>query len=145
MSTLTPLINKSDSMQKQLSFPSKVENINIIEKLVDEICLENKVNEDYYGNILIAMTEAVNNAMHHGNKSNPQKIVKVAYDINDKHLTFVVEDEGAGFDFDSLPDPTDPKNIEKPHGRGVFLMKNLSDVIEYSEGGSIVKMIFNIA
>lgn len=145
MSTLTPLINKSDSMQQQLSFPSKVENINLIEKLIDDICLEHKVNEDYYGNILIAMTEAVNNAMHHGNKSNPQKECKVTYEITDKKLTFTVEDEGAGFEFDSLPDPTDPKNIEKPHGRGVFLMKNLSDEIEYSEGGSIVKMVFNIA
>ena len=145
MSTLTPLINKSDLMQQQLSFSSKVENINLIEKLIDDICLQHKVNEDYYGNILIAMTESVNNAMHHGNKSNPLKNVVVNYEISDSQLTFEVADEGAGFEFDSLPDPTDPKNIEKPHGRGVFLMKNLSDHIEFSEGGSTVKMIFNIA
>lgn len=145
MSILTASIKNIDWMQQQISFPSKVENINIIEKLIDDICLEYKVNEDYYGNILIAMTEAVNNAMHHGNKSNPQKKVVVSYEIKDGKLQFVVEDEGAGFDFDSLPDPTDPKNIEKPHGRGVFLMRNLSDEIEYLEGGSIVKMAFNIA
>ena len=132
-------------MLEKLSFASKVENINIVEKLVDDICVRFNVNEDNYGNILIASTEAVNNAIHHGNKSNPMSEVKVSYEVKDKELTFIIEDEGAGFDFESLPDPTDPKNIEKPHGRGVFLMKNLSDDISFSEDGNIVKMVFNIA
>ncbi|MFT6715605.1 MAG: serine/threonine-protein kinase RsbW [Saprospiraceae bacterium] len=144
MSTLTPSKNNSDRMQEKLSFSSKVENINLVEKLIDDICDKHKVNEDNYGNILIAITEAVNNAIHHGNKSNPLAEVKVSFSTNDKELTFVVEDEGAGFDFDSLPDPTDPKNIEKPHGRGVFLMRNLSDDITFLNEGSSVKMVFDI-
>ncbi|MFZ9847489.1 MAG: ATP-binding protein, partial [Flavobacteriales bacterium] len=53
-------------------------------------------------------------------------------------------DEGPGFDYDNLPDPTDPQNIEKPHGRGVFLMKNLSDKIDFIDGGSTVKIEFNV-
>mgnify|MGYP001314417860 CR=1 FL=1 len=68
----------------------------------------------------------------------------VTFSIDTKELTFTVEDEGAGFDYDSLPDPTDPKNIEKPHGRGVFLMRNLSDDISFLNEGSIVKMVFSI-
>lgn len=144
MSTLTPSINNSIRMLEKLSFASKVENINIVEKLIDDICTQYQVNEDNYGNILIASTEAVNNAIHHGNKSNPMAEVKVSYEVKDKELTFIIEDEGPGFDFDSLPDPTDPKNIEKPHGRGVFLMRNLSDDISFSEDGNIVKMKFNI-
>lgn len=131
-------------MLEKLSFASKVENINIVEKLVDDICSRYNVNEDNYGNILIASTEAVNNAIHHGNKSNPMSEVKVSYEVKGKELTFIIEDEGAGFDYESLPDPTDPKNIEKPHGRGVFLMKNLSDDISFSEDGNRVKMTFNI-
>ena len=59
-------------------------------------------------------------------------------------MFFTIQDEGPGFDFDNLPDPTDPQNIEKPHGRGVFLMKNLSDKIEFFDGGSTVKIEFNI-
>jgi serine/threonine-protein kinase RsbW len=144
MSTLTPLKNSSDTMQEKLSFSSKVENINLVEKLIDDICAKYAVNEDNYGNILIAITEAVNNAIHHGNKSNPLAEVKVNFSIDDTELTFTVEDEGAGFDYDSLPDPTDPKNIEKPHGRGVFLMRNLSDDITFLQEGSTVKMVFDI-
>lgn len=144
MSTLTPSKNNSHIMQENLSFSSKVENINLVEKLIDEVCDKYDVNEDNYGNILIAVTEAVNNAIHHGNKSNPLAEVKVTFEIDSKELTFTVEDEGAGFDFDSLPDPTDPKNIEKPHGRGVFLMRNLSDDISFLNEGSTVKMVFSI-
>ena len=145
MSTLTPPINNTIEMLERLSFASKVENINLVEKLVDDICAKHEVNEDNYGNVLIAITEAVNNAIHHGNKSNPLAEVKVSYDIKGNELIFIVEDEGPGFDYDSLPDPTDPKNIEKPHGRGVFLMKNLSDKITFLEEGSSVKMVFGIA
>lgn len=144
MSTLTPSINNLKTMQEKLAFLSKVENINLVEKRIDEICAENQVKEDNYGNILIAITEAVNNAIHHGNKSDPMAEVKVCFSVKDDELTCTVEDEGAGFDFDSLPDPTDPKNIEKPHGRGVFLMRNLSDDISFLEDGSVVKMVFNI-
>jgi serine/threonine-protein kinase RsbW len=132
-------------MQEKLSFASKVENINIVEKLIDEICAKHEINEDNYGNILIAVTEAVNNAIHHGNKSDPTAEVKINFEVSNKELIFTIEDEGPGFDYDSLPDPTDPKNIEKPHGRGVFLMRNLSDDISFEKEGSSVKMTFNIS
>ena len=144
MSTLTASINNSGRMQEQLTFSSKVENINLVEKLIDDVCERYEVNEDYYGNILIAITEAVNNAIHHGNKSNPMAEVKVAFDVQNDELVFVIEDEGPGFDFEGLPDPTDPKNIEKPHGRGVFLMRNLSDDISFLNDGSTVKMNFKM-
>lgn len=131
-------------MVQQLSFSSKSENLNLVEKLIDDVCAKNNVNDDYYGNILIAITEAVNNAIHHGNRSNPDKSVSVKCNSKGDILFFTIEDEGAGFDYDNLPDPTDPKNIEKPHGRGVFLMKNLCDKIDFSAGGSKVKIEFNV-
>jgi serine/threonine-protein kinase RsbW len=132
-------------MEQKLSFPSKAENLNLVEKLIDDVCEKNSVNEDYYGNILIAITEAVNNAIHHGNKSNPDKKVNVSYTSTPEKLLFTIQDEGPGFDYENLPDPTDPQNIEKPHGRGVFLMRNLSDEIEFSDGGSTVIMKFKVA
>jgi len=131
-------------MVQQLSFSSKSENLNLVEMLIDEVWVKNNVNDDYYRTILIAITEAVNNAIHHGNKSNPDKSVSVQYNSKGDILFFTIEDEGAGFDFDNLPDPTDPKNIEKPHGRGVFLMKNLCDKIDFFDGGSKVKIEFNV-
>jgi serine/threonine-protein kinase RsbW len=133
------------TMEQQLSFSSKSENLNLVEKLIDDVCTKNNVNEDYYGNILIAITEAVNNAIHHGNKSNPEKSVNVQYNSQGDKLLFTIQDEGPGFDYDNLPDPTDPQNIEKPHGRGVFLMKNLADKIDFFDGGSTVKIEFNVS
>ena len=100
-------------MGQQISFTSKAENLNQVEVLINTVCKKYEVNEDYYGNILIALTEAVNNAIHHGNKSNPNKTVTLGFYAEDSILKFTVEDEGPGFDYQNLPDPTDPKNIEK--------------------------------
>ena len=131
-------------MEHQLSFPSKAENLNQVEVLINDLCKKFEVNEDYYGNILIALTEAVNNAIHHGNKSNPNKEVHIIFNADGSVLKFTIKDDGPGFDFENLPDPTDPQNIEKPHGRGVFLMRNLADEIEFNDEGATVIMSFNL-
>jgi len=130
-------------MEHNISFPSKAENLTLVEKIIDEICDRYKVNEDFYGNILIALTEAVNNAIHHGNKSNPNKKVHLVTDYSEGVISFSIEDEGPGFDYINLPDPTDPRNIEKPHCRGVFLMKKLCHNIEFLNDGSLIKLYFD--
>lgn len=130
---------------QNIDFPSEAENIYLVEKLVDNVCEELKIHEDNYGNILIALTEAVNNAIHHGNKLDPNKKTMVACGQNENKLKFRVEDEGLGFDFDNLPDPTDPENIEKPNGRGIFLMKNLADEVSFEENGRIVELTFELS
>ena len=128
--------------QKVITFKSQTENIAIVEKLVDEVCEQYKIKEDFYGNILISLTEAVNNAIVHGNKLDPDKNVSVSYSADAYMLKFIITDEGPGFDYDNLPDPTAPENIEKPNGRGVFLMKNLADHCSFKDDGRIVEMEF---
>ena len=131
---------------QNLKFASRSENIVLVEKLIDKVCDDFQLNEDFYGNILVAVTEAVNNAIYHGNKADPTKKVNVSFIPQDgKMLKFVISDEGEGFNYDSLPDPTDPANIEKINGRGVFLMKNLADDISFSENGNTVELLFNIS
>jgi serine/threonine-protein kinase RsbW len=133
-------------MEKQsLNFDSKADNIVIAEKLVDDVCKRFSVDEDYYGNILIAVTEAVNNAINHGNRQNPDKKVHLEFIERGDRLSFSVRDEGEGFDHEALPDPTDPENLEKISGRGVFLMKHLADEVEFSENGTKVEMKFKVA
>ena len=127
---------------REISFESVAENIHIVENLIDEICETLDVNEEYYGNILISMTEAVNNAMVHGNKLDSQKKVLVTVKTDDTSIHFTISDEGPGFDYDNLPDPTAPENIEKPNGRGVFLMKNLADGCNFEENGRAVELEF---
>ena len=127
---------------REISFESVAENIHIVENLIDEICETLDVNEEYYGNILISMTEAVNNAMVHGNKLDSQKKVLVTVKTDDTSIHFTISDEGPGFDYDNLPDPTAPENIEKPNGRGVFLMKKLADGCNFEENGRVVELEF---
>lgn len=126
----------------EVRFASLTENIAIVEKLIDEIVETQHVSEDHYGNILISLTEAVNNAIVHGNKLDASKEVKVWFQVEGKTLRFFIEDEGPGFDYDHLPDPTAPENREKPNGRGVFLMRNLADHCEFHDDGRIVQLEF---
>jgi len=128
---------------ENLKINSKPDNIRLVERLIDDVCQIFNVHEDSYGNILIAVTEAVNNAICHGNQNNPDKFVNIGFQNSEKQLIFYVTDEGNGFDYLGLPDPTDPANIEKIGGRGVFLMKNLADSIEFEQNGQTVKLAFN--
>lgn len=131
-------------MEQTIKLPSKSESLKATEKFIDQVCEQYQVSEDFYGNILIALTEGVNNAIHHGNRSNPNKFFTFSFKYNEGLLSFTIEDEGPGFDYENLPDPTDPQNIAKPHGRGVFLMRNLCDNIEFFEGGAKVILHFDI-
>lgn len=130
---------------QEIQISSKTENLTVIETFVDEVCEELKINEDYYGNILIALTEAVTNAIQHGNKYDPEKNINLQFVPNQKELVFTIKDQGRGFDFNNLPDPTEPDNIQKPHGRGIYLMKHLADKVEFSDNGRAVELNFVIS
>lgn len=125
-----------------IQIPSLVENIRMIESFIDNAKDRFHLDEDLYGNIMIAVTEAVNNAIKHGNSSNSQKNVFLSLSLNDNLLKFIVKDEGTGFNYEELPDPTSPENLEKPGGRGIFLMKHLSDEVEFRENGKTVELSF---
>ena len=126
-----------------LKITSNTQSLRLVERLIEDVCQIYSVNEDCYGNMLIAVTEAVNNAILHGNKGDPEKFVKIGFESDDITLVFSVCDEGPGFDYASLPDPTDPANIDKISGRGVFLMSNLADFIKFEQNGSKVLLGFN--
>ena len=126
-----------------LTIPSDVSKLPVVETLIDSVCQSIGVHEDVYGNVLIAVTEAVNNAILHGNKNDVS--LNVGVNVFDAPVSFCfnVSDTGNGFDYDSLPDPTAPENIEKENGRGVFLMRNLADEVVFNETGNQVFVYFN--
>ncbi len=125
-----------------LVLSATLENLSKIESLIDRVCIELSVNPDLYGNVLIAVTEAFNNAVTHGSLST-EKTVKVDVLSSDGGFMISVSDGGQGFDFNNLPDPTAPENLEKENGRGIFLMKNLADEVEFLDNGSQVRLVFN--
>ena len=127
-----------------IQIPSLSDNIRIIESFIDNAKEKFQLNDDIYGNIMISVTESVNNAIKHGNQNLASKNVSISLFLNESQISFKVEDEGKGFDFENLPDPTAPENLEKPGGRGIFLMKHLADEVVFTNNGSIVELIFYI-
>jgi len=127
-----------------ISIPSLSENIRIVESFIDNAKEKFELNDDIYGNIMIAVTESVNNAIIHGNEGNKDKNVFLSLNMEDNTIVFNVSDEGKGFDYNSLPDPTAPENLDKPGGRGIFLMKALSDELSFEDDGKKVKLSFYI-
>jgi serine/threonine-protein kinase RsbW len=127
----------------RISINSKFEELVRVENLVDKVCIDLGVNEDFFGNVLIAVTEAVNNAIEHGNRFSPHMEVNVAVGDNRQEFCFNIKDQGKGFDYLNLPDPTSPENLMKENGRGIFLMKNLADEVEFEDSGSSVSIYFN--
>ena len=125
-----------------IQIPSIIDNIRMIESFIDNAKEKFHLDEDLYGNIMIAVTEAVNNAIKHGNANNSSKNVFLSLTLNENLLKFVVKDEGKGFDHNNLPDPTAPENLEKTGGSGIFLMKHLSDEVEFIENGKTVELSF---
>lgn len=128
----------------RIEIPSLSENVRMIESFIDNAKEKFHLDDDIYGNIMIAVTEAVNNAIKHGNRMDGKKNVSLALSLEDSLIIFQVRDEGEGFDYHHLPDPTAPENIEKPGGRGIFLMKHLSDEVRFIDGGRTVELSFYI-
>ena len=113
-----------------------------MENAIDEATTVIGISQDNYGKILVSAMEAVNNAIIHGNRSMPEKIVDIEISYESNELKIKVTDEGPGFRPDLVPDPTTPENIEELNGRGIYLMSHLADKIEYNEKGNSVRMVF---
>ncbi len=129
----------------QIQIPSLPENIRIVESFIDNAKEKYELNDDIYGNIMIAVTESVNNAILHGNSSNNNKNVHLKLSLEESLIRFTIEDEGSGFDFHNLTDPTLPENIGKPGGRGIFLMKNLCDEVSFKNEGRVAELSFYLS
>lgn len=131
-------------MRKDLSIPADLGNLRLVEKAIDELSMELDLSDEVYGNVLVATMEATNNAIIHGNNSDPEKMVRIEMLMDQRELQVHIEDQGQGFDYSTVPDPTAPENLEKINGRGIFLMERLSDEILYLENGRIVVLKFRI-
>jgi serine/threonine-protein kinase RsbW len=129
-------------MYKKIRIESQVENLRIVENAIDEATSVIGISQDNYGKILVSAMEAVNNAILHGNKSIPEKIVDIEISYKGDELIISVTDQGSGFKPEKVPDPTTPENIEELNGRGIYLMSHLADKIKYNKKGNSVTMTF---
>jgi len=129
---------------QKISINSELKNIHIIEQFVEEICDEYSINNNYFGNIMLVITEAVKNSIIHGNKLDPHKKVRLSFRSKPFGLLFVVEDEGTGFEHTSLPDPTEVEE-QDVKGTGLYLIRSLSDEVVFKDNGKTIEISFKIA
>ena len=138
------MISTVEPVADKISLASESKSLLVLEEWINKLCDLYQISVEQYGNVLIAITEAVNNAIIHGNKNVANKKTDIEYNIENQTITFTVFDEGNGFDFNHLPDPTSPENLEKPQGRGIFLMNHLADEVNFIDNGNIVQLKFTI-
>jgi serine/threonine-protein kinase RsbW len=139
------MMNMRAEQQTELKLPSNPRNIAVIESFVNRLVEQYKISPDLHCNILVSLTEAVNNAIIHGNCSDESKNVSIRLKRSRNTIAISVTDEGCGFDPKKVPDPTAAENLTKCGGRGVFLMQELSDTVNFHNNGSTVEMKFKIS
>ena len=128
------------NISKTISFPSLIENLEKIEQISSQIAVDAGFDESTVDDISIALTELINNAIHHANKDNPDKKVTVIFSVDSKKLVISISDEGKGFSPTNVGNPLDPDNLMSDSGRGLYLVDALMDKVEYkiSETGTEV-------
>jgi serine/threonine-protein kinase RsbW len=136
--------NVQTSEMYTLQLPSKQESITLLENLIEEIADKHNIGEDTFANMMTSLSEAAINAIVHGNKLDPNKKVIVNAEIDGRRSIWTITDEGEGFDYNTLPDPTAPENIENLTGRGVFIIKHLADQCIFNSKGNEVELHFKI-
>lgn len=116
-----------------------------METVLTEIAQRIGFSEDRIPLFIVAVTEALTNAILHGNHLQPDKKVRLSFNWDPKAnlLKVEIEDEGEGFDPSALPDPTKEENLLRETGRGIFLMRKLSDALYFKSGGRCVEMHFH--
>jgi len=132
---------------EEITYLSELETIAKVESFVENLTTQYNIGDDLFGNMIVSITEAVNNAIIHGNKRVKSKKIHLTQSVeSDSHilLCIKIEDEGDGFDYNNLPDPTAPENVNMVGGRGIFLIKHLADFVIFNDKGNSIELQFKI-
>ncbi|MEX0610191.1 MAG: ATP-binding protein [Balneolaceae bacterium] len=131
---------------QELTLHSRFEEVEKVEGILNAVQKELGFNDELYAKLMLAVSEAVTNGILHGNQLDSSKkvVLKAFVDEAESKLIFESKDEGPGFNSDEIPDPLANENLLKTSGRGVFLMKEYADDVQYMEGGTKIRLTFNL-
>ncbi len=124
---------------------SDKKELSAVEKFLYRIFDSNNLPENYFNNVLLCASEAIMNSICHGNNNNAEKTVKIAVQGDDNNIIIEIRDEGGGFDYSKIDDPTLIKNLRKESGRGLHIIKSLCKNIEFKEGGSCIRINISLS
>lgn len=128
------------SSNKILVISSDKAELSKVEKFILEIFEENNLKKENYNRVLLCISEAVINSIEHGNKNDASKPVTIEANCNFNHIYVKVKDEGQGFDLDKINDPTLKQNVKNECGRGIHIIRSLSDSLKYNRVGNCVQL-----
>jgi serine/threonine-protein kinase RsbW len=127
-----------------LQLSSEMESLTALEKLIEDLADKFQISEDTFANMMTCLNEAFINAIVHGNKLDADKKVIINAEVDARRIIWTIKDEGPGFDYNNLPDPTAPENLENLTGRGVFIVKQLADQCIFNGSGNELELHFKI-
>ncbi|MCH8556492.1 MAG: ATP-binding protein [Balneolia bacterium] len=131
--------------QLYYTFESNLEELNRLPDILDQICKTFGLNSETEARLMLTVSEAVTNAIRHGNKENPAKQATMAVARTDQNeLEIKVSDEGDGFSLEEVPDPLAEENLLKTSGRGVYLMKEYADKVSYNDKGNKLTLMYKL-
>ncbi|KAB2921660.1 MAG: ATP-binding protein [Bacteroidetes bacterium] len=128
----------------ELHIPSSRKNIHRVEEFFRTVNESYGLPDEKLHALLVAVTEAVNNGIIHGNRNDETKMVTVTCGRKGERLTVTVRDEGSGFDPSSVTDPLEEDNLLRTGGRGVFLMKAFMESVSYNAEGNEVTLVMKV-
>ena len=130
--------------QDKITLNSALEELYKVETYIDQLLQKELIPAEIYGNVMVATTEAILNAINHGNQNDPKKTLDFYAESDDKILNIKVVDQGKGFDHSALPGPTNTENLENLSGRGIFIIHTLTDQVTFENHGSTIILEFNL-
>jgi serine/threonine-protein kinase RsbW len=128
----------------ELTVPSRLEALEAVQCLVTEAAREYQLNEDFAYWMELTICESMINAIRHGNRCDPAKHARLKISLTGSQIEIIVEDQGPGFNLSDLDDPTETKNLLKPSGRGILIIRSFMDEVHLTlceGGGSRLRMV----
>jgi serine/threonine-protein kinase RsbW len=132
------------NFSKELMLGSSYAELERVEGLLNQLQQALGFDDDFYARLMLSVSEAATNAVVHGNKLDLSKKVMIQAKANTTILTFTITDEGNGFDPEDIANPVDEENLLNTSGRGVFLMREYTDEIEFQDNGRKLILTFNL-
>jgi len=127
-----------------IEIESDPNNLITVEEFVNYFCKDVHLPDEKLTNVLLAVTEATTNAIIHANKCDINKKVTIDASVENSKLIIKIKDEGEGFDPGNIPDPTEPENLLKDSGRGIYLMRVYMDDLQYNRTPSGMEFVLTV-
>lgn len=129
----------------EIGIPAGIKHIYLAERFIEEICDRYNIGNDYYGHIVAAVMEAIENGIIHGNKNDEKKQIRILFEAKPGEMIFEIQDEGEGFSYTAVTDPTDASvPISGQEGRGLYIIRSLADEVRFNERGNTIRLHFRI-